>query len=464
MIKQNTANTAKTGYATELISETDYAAQMGKRNTRGKVAEFFFLFSNLVGLLIILVLVGHIVNNAFGMVVITDRVDPSTLAEQPLEELNNDQLVAIIETNIANRTRVIIRDRLSQVDPSVFTTEPVVDALAGATLPEGLTTETINDLSNEQIAFILANNLDSNQLVDIIKEQIVQPTIVASWQLIPSIFNRAAIEEEAATSFETGRLEFRSWVNLDFISSSASSRVTTAGLRTALLGTAWIMLITVVTSLTLGVGAAIYLEEYSQGGRIAQFLEINIRNLAAIPSVIYGMLGLAIFVRVLNEITSGQIFGLDTANGRTVLSAGLTLALLILPNLIVTSQEALRAVPRAVREASFGLGATRWQTVSRQVLPAAIPGILTGVILSVSRAIGETAPLLVVGASTFIAVDPSGPFSKFTVVPIQIFQWTAEPDQTWRNAAAAAIIVLLTVMILLNLTAIVLRNRLSQQG
>jgi phosphate transport system permease protein len=457
MIDQNAV------FATELISDEDYSAQMGRRNTRGKVAEYFFLFSNLVGLLIIVVLVAHIVNNAFGLVVITNRVAPSTLSEQPLEELSNEQLVAILQENVANRTRVIIRDRLSQVDPAIFTTEPVVDALAGSTLPEGLTTETINDLSDEQIAFILANNLDSNQLVDLINEQIVQPTIVATWQLIPSIFDRQTIEEEAATKHEEGHLEFRSWVNGDFVTSSASSRVTTAGLRTALLGTAWIMLITVVVSLVLGVGAAIYLEEYSTGSRIEQFLEINIRNLAAIPSVIYGMLGLAVFVRVLNDITSGQAFGTDNINGRTVLSAGLTLALLILPNLIVTSQEALRAVPRTVREASFGLGATRWQTVSRQVLPAAIPGILTGVILSVSRAIGETAPLLVVGASTFIAVDPNGPFSKFTVVPIQIFQWTAEPDQTWRNAAAAAIIVLLAVMMLLNLTAIILRNRLSKE-
>jgi phosphate transport system permease protein len=457
MIDQNAV------FSTELISDEDYSARMGRRNRRGKVAEYFFLFSNLIGLLIIVILVGHIVNNAFGLVVLRNQVEPSTLAAQPLEELSNDQLVAILQENVGNRIKVAIRDRLSQVDPSVFTTEPVVDALVGATLPEGISSETINDLSDEQLAFILANNLDSTQLVDLINEQIVQPTIVATWQLIPSIFNRQAIEEQAATEYAEGRLQFRSWANGDFVTSSASSRVTTAGLRTALLGTAWIMLITVLTSLILGVGAAIYLEEYSSGNRIERFLEINIRNLAAIPSVIYGMLGLAVFVRVLNDFTSGQIFGMDNINGRTVLSAGLTLALLILPNLIVTSQEALRAVPRTVREASFGLGATRWQTVSRQVLPAAIPGILTGVILSVSRAIGETAPLLVVGASTFIAVDPNGPFSKFTVVPIQIFQWTAEPDQTWRNAAAAAIIVLLAVMMLLNLTAIILRNRLSKE-
>lgn len=456
MIDQNAV------FSSNLASDEDYSAKMEGRHRRGKAAEYFFLFSNLVGLLIIVILIGHIMNNAFGLVVVSNRVDPSTLAEQPLDELSSEQLVAILQENVGARTRVIIRDRLNQVDNSVFTTVPVVDALTGSTLPEGLEEETINDLSDEQIAFILANNLDTNQVADLITEQIVQPTIIQAWQLIPSIFSRQAIEEEAA-AYETGRLEFRSWVNFDFLSSSASSRVTTAGLRTALLGTAWIMLITVISSLVLGVGAALYLEEYSQDNPIERFLDINIRNLAAIPSIIYGMLGLAVFVRVLGDLTSGQAFGLENINGRTVLSAGLTLALLILPNLIVTSQEALRAVPRAVREASFGLGATRWQTVSRQVLPLAIPGILTGVILSISRAIGETAPLLVIGAATFIAVDPNSPFSKFTVVPIQIYQWTSQPDQTWRNAAAAAIIVLLAVMISLNLTAIILRNRLSKE-
>ncbi len=450
-------------HSTELVSEENYRSRMGKRNRRGKVAETFFLISNLVGLLIIVILCGHILNSVFGLVVVTNKVEPSTLADQPLEALTETQLASIIQENLGNRTRVVIRDNLSQVDPSLFTTVPVTDALAGTQLPEGLTDETINDLSDEQIAYILTHNLDAGQLTDVVMGQIVQPTVIKSWQFLPSLFNRQQIEEEAATKYADGRLEFRSWVNMDFLTSSASSRVTTTGLRTALLGTAWIMTITIAASLILGVGAAIYLEEYAQDNAIGRFLEINIRNLAAIPSVIYGMLGLAIFVRALAELTSGRMIGMDSTNSRTVLAAGFTLALLILPNLIVTSQEALRAVPRSIREASYGLGATRWQTVARQVLPAATPGILTGVILSVSRAVGETAPLLVVGASTFIAVDPNGPFSKFTVIPIQIYQWTADPDPTWRSAAAAAIIVLLAVMILLNLTAIVLRNRLSKE-
>jgi phosphate transport system permease protein len=211
------------------------------------------------------------------------------------------------------------------------------------------------------------------------------------------------------------------------------------------------------------VGAAIYLEEYAKPNRINRLIETNIRNLAGVPSIIYGMLGLAVFVRVLGDITSGAAFGVTESNGRTVLSAGLTMALLILPVLIINAQEAIRAVPRSIREASYGVGATQWQTIWHQVLPAALPGILTGVILSMSRAIGETAPLIVVGASTFIGIDPNGPFSKFTVVPIQIYQWTSRPELEFKNTAAAAIIVLLVLLLLLNGTAIFLRQRFSRR-
>jgi phosphate transport system permease protein len=179
------------------------------------------------------------------------------------------------------------------------------------------------------------------------------------------------------------------------------------------------------------------------------------------------LLGLAIFVRAFEAITSGTVFGLvddpTTANGRTIISAGLTLGLLILPLIIINAQEAIRAVPNSLRLASFGLGATRWQTVWNHVLPNAIPGILTGTILSISRAIGETAPLVVVGASTFITVDPSGPFSKFTTLPIQIYQWTARPQDEFRNIAAAAIIILLILLLTLNATAVLLRNRYSRR-
>jgi phosphate transport system permease protein len=216
----------------------------------------------------------------------------------------------------------------------------------------------------------------------------------------------------------------------------------------------------------LGVGAAIYLEEYAGDNWFNRIIQTNINNLAGVPSIIYGILGLSIFVRPLQAITSGAAFGLTdptTANGRTILSAGLTLALLVLPLLIINGQEAIRAVPTSMRQASFGLGATKWQTVWHHVLPGAIPGILTGTILAISRAIGETAPLVVVGASTFITFDPTGPFSKFTTLPIQIYQWTSRPQDEFRTIAAAAIIVLLVLLLSLNASAVLLRSRFSRK-
>jgi phosphate transport system permease protein len=214
------------------------------------------------------------------------------------------------------------------------------------------------------------------------------------------------------------------------------------------------------------VGAAIYLEEYAADNWLSRIIQTNINNLAGVPSIIYGIVGLAIFVRTLEPLTSGETFGLvdaTTANGRTVLSAGLTLGLLVLPIIIINAQEAIRAVPRSLRNASFGVGATKWQTVWSHVLPNAIPGILTGTILAVSRAIGETAPLVVVGASTAISFDPNSPFSKFTTLPIQIYQWTSRPQDEFRSIAAAAILVLLILLLSLNASAVLLRNRFSRR-
>jgi phosphate transport system permease protein len=214
------------------------------------------------------------------------------------------------------------------------------------------------------------------------------------------------------------------------------------------------------------VGAAIYLEEYATASWTNRFIQTNINNLAGVPSIVYGMLGLAIFVRTLEPLTSGSIFGAvdpTTANGRTVLSAGLTLGLLVLPIIIINAQEAIRAVPRSLRNASYGLGATKWQTIWHHVLPSAVPGILTGTILAISRAIGETAPLVVVGASTAISFDPASPFSKFTTLPIQIYQWTARPQAEFRSVAAAAILVLLIMLLSLNAFAIILRNRYTRR-
>ena len=233
-----------------------------------------------------------------------------------------------------------------------------------------------------------------------------------------------------------------------------------------MLGSLWVIFITLLFAFPLGVGAAIYLEEYAGDLWINRLIQTNINNLAGVPSIIYGILGLAIFVRALEPVTSGAFLGTmdpTTANGRTILSAGLTLGLLILPLIIINAQEAIRAVPSSLRQASFGLGATKWQTIWHHVLPNSIPGILTGTILAISRALGETAPLVVVGASTFITFDPTSPFSKFTALPIQIYQWTSRPQAEFRNIAAAAIIVLLMILLSLNAVAVVLRNKYSNK-
>jgi phosphate transport system permease protein len=212
------------------------------------------------------------------------------------------------------------------------------------------------------------------------------------------------------------------------------------------------------------VGAAVYLEEYAADNQLNRLIQTNINNLAGVPSIVWHP-GLTILVR-LEPLTSGSIFGYGdptTANGRTVLSAGLTLGLLVLPIVIINAQEAIRAVPQSLRKASYAVGATKWQTVRAHVLPNAMSGILTGTILAVSRAFGETAPLVVIGASTAINFDPPSPFSKFTTLPIQIYQWTARPQDEFRALAAAAILVLLIMLLALNATAILLRNRYSQR-
>lgn len=240
------------------------------------------------------------------------------------------------------------------------------------------------------------------------------------------------------------------WLSWDFLSRFPSRIPERAGIKSAILGSLWMMALTAGISFPLGVGAAIYLEEYAPRNWLTRLLQTNIANLAGVPSIVYGILGLAIFVRFL---------GL----GRSVLAGAATLALLILPVVIIASQEALKAVPKTLREAAYGVGATKWQTIRHQVLPVALPGILTGTILSLSRAIGETAPLIMIGALTFIAFSPTSPMDPFTVLPIQIFNWTAKPQADFHDLAAGAIIVLLVVLLVMNAAAIVLRNRYQKR-
>jgi phosphate transport system permease protein len=239
------------------------------------------------------------------------------------------------------------------------------------------------------------------------------------------------------------------WLSLELLMNTPSRKPEAAGLRPALLGTLWVIGLTALFAFPVGVGAAVYLEEYAPNNRWTRLLKTNIANLAGIPSIVYGLLGLGVFVSLL-------------ALGRTVVSGALTMALLILPVIIIASQEAIRAVPPSLRQAAFALGATRWQVARDHVIPAAMPGILTGIILSISRAMGETAPLLVVGAAAYVTFNPTGVTSKYTALPMQIYEWARRPQQEFQDLAAAAIIVLLLLLLMLNATAIYLRQRFAK--
>jgi phosphate transport system permease protein len=244
-------------------------------------------------------------------------------------------------------------------------------------------------------------------------------------------------------------------LSIDFITSFASTQADKAGAEAAIMGTLWLMLVCAVFIVPVGVATAIYLEEYADNTRWwNRAIELNIQNLASVPSVVYGILGLAFLVRGPLKL------------GPVVLAGGLALGLLVLPVVIIAAREAIRAVPPSIREGSMALGATQWQTIWRQVLPAAIPGITTGVILALSRAIGETAPLIVVGAATFIAFNPTGLDSDFTALPIQIFDWISRPstpDNNFQALAAGAILVLLIMLAFMQAIAIWLRNRYEQK-
>lgn len=236
----------------------------------------------------------------------------------------------------------------------------------------------------------------------------------------------------------------------DFFSNFGSRFPEKAGIKAALVGSIYLMLIIAPVSMILGVGTAIYLEEYAKKNKFTSFIQMNISNLAGVPSIVFGLLGLTIFVRMLFL-------------GKSILAAGLTMSLLILPVIIVSSQEAIRAVPKEQREASFGMGATKWQTIMRVVLPAAIPGILTGSILALSRAVGETAPLVVLGIPVILQFMPDGLLSEFTTLPLQLYDWAKRPQEEFQFVAAAGIIVLMVLLVIMNSIAIFIRNKFSKR-
>lgn len=237
------------------------------------------------------------------------------------------------------------------------------------------------------------------------------------------------------------------WLNWNFVTSYPSRHPEQAGLMSALWGSVWLMGLTAMFAIPIGVGAAIYLEEYAPKNRLTSFIEINLSNLAGVPSIVYGLLGLSVFVQFLFD---GERF---------LLAGAMTMALLVMPIVILASREAIRAVPDTYREAAYGLGAERWQVVKGVVLPQALPGILTGTILAMSRALGEAAPVIAISALVYLTFVPAHPFEQFTVLPIQIFNWTSRPQEEFQGLAAAGIVVLLAVLLTMNAAAIILRDR-----
>lgn len=355
-------------------------------------------------------------------------------------------------------------------------TIPLADLYPGAESIEEVSATQLRATLRAQLSSGLLRRLESEtplsqrsatELRDLVEARVIEERIIKSYSLTDSLFRRDQIRSFAATQEGEVRLVFRSWLRFQFLVTPQSPKPELAGIRTAILGSLWMIAICIFLALPIGVAAAIYLEEYARDNLLNRLIRINIYNLAGIPSIIYGILGLAIFVRALEPLTSGQLFAVTESttisNGRTVISAGATLALLILPIIIINAQEAIRATPRSIRDSSYGLGATKWQTVLHHLLPYSIDRIITGAILALSRAIGETAPLVVVGAATFVTVDPKSIFSKFTTLPIQIYQWAARPQDEYRHLAAAAIIVLLIMLLSMNLIAIMLRNHYSKK-
>jgi phosphate transport system permease protein len=412
----------------QLINSTsnEFVSEIPKRQRIGRGWLIVFLLSTIVGIIALSALLFNVTNDSAGYVAFTSKKDPNQVTGGiPVSELTREQANQIIQDNVtSNRYRTI------------FLSKPL-------------------------------EQWTDDELRDLVISEVIKPQVLQTWSLVETLTQRKQIEQTVAEEYPGAYLQFRVWLTRDFITSPQSSDPLLAGIRTAILGSLWIIGITILFAFPIGVGAAIYLEEYANTQRwINRVIQVNINNLAAVPSIIYGILGLTIFVRALEPITSGSVFGFSdptTANGRTIFAGGLTLALLVLPILIINAQEAIRAVPDSLRQASFGLGATKWQTVWSHVLPNSIPGILTGTILAISRAFGETAPLIVVGVTTYITINPSNIFSKYTALPAQIYQWTARPQAEWRNLAAAAIIALLLLLITLNAFAIVLRNRYSRK-
>lgn len=394
---------------------------LGTRYRNAAIWQAIFMSSLLIALISLTALLYNVVDGVFGYTAFEYKKDPVQFTSKSLVDLTRQDLLVILKENLSSAA--------------------------------------YKKLDNEQAM----ETRSRAELYTLFIERLVQIDTKQTWSMTASILQAGNIKAEVAEKYPYAKLEFRSWLTPQFLVTPMSSKAEFAGVRTAVLGSLWLVGIAILFALPIGTGAAVYLQEYAPRNWLTRTIQTNINNLAGVPSIVYGMLGLAIFVRVLEPLTSGSLFGITDTNGRTILSAGLTMGVLVLPLIIINAQEAIKAVPDSLRQAAYGVGATRWQTVWHHVLPNSIPGILTGSILALSRALGETAPLIVVGASTFISVDPDGPFSRFTALPIQIYQWTTRAQSEFHAIAASAIIVLLVLLLTLNATAILLRNRFQRK-
>lgn len=447
----------------------EYDRLLDRRTRRAFAMSLVLMSALIIAVLALATLLWTIVNDSFGLVGQVNQVEPEEVvasfgydpSEVGFEDLTYDELVVALETGVSSGVgRRLEREQRFYADRLVFESQAKWDEVcAEPDAPPGCTAGP-RDIGNVRL---------------LVEERIIAPDIIAVATLWESVTDpdgfREFVREDFANNpvkyepytFDEVQFPWRAWFSWKFITSPQSATPELSGIRTAILGSIWLVIIAVAFAVPVGVGAAVYLEEFARPNRINDFIQTNINNLAGVPSIIYGMLGLAVFVRIFEPITSGSLFGDYAPDGRTVMSAGLTLGALTLPVVIISSQEAIRAVPNSLRQAGMGLGATRWQTVRSHVLPNALPGMLTGTILAVARAIGETAPLILVGAAGFITISPSGPFSQFTALPIQIFQWTALPQIEWQHLAAAASLALLILLLALNAGAVLLRNRYSRR-
>jgi phosphate transport system permease protein len=398
-----------------------FRQSLGGRYRTASIWQGLFFSALVIAILSLAALLYNVIDGAVGYVAYEYKNDPAEYTSKPLDDLSKQELLDILKVNLS----------------------------AGA----------YKKLDNEKPMETRSKSV----LYTLVLERLIQIDTKQTWSMTESLFHGSEIRADVAQKYPEAKLEFRFWLTPVFLTTPMSSRAEFAGVRTAILGSLWMVGIAILFALPIGTGAAIYLQEYASKNFINRVLQTNINNLAGVPSIVYGMLGLAIFVRVLEPLTSGSLFGVTDSNGRTILSAGLTMGTLVLPIIIINAQEAIKAVPDSLRQAAYGVGATKWQTVWHHVLPNAMPGILTGSILALSRALGETAPLIVVGASTFISLDPNGPFSKFTALPIQIYQWTTRAQSEFHAIAASAILVLLVLLLTLNATAILLRNRFQRK-